>query len=290
MSSKRKVAILLRKDEKESNIKNYAIHGMMKYWAQHNIIVELIFGPSSKPPSADLIFVHVDLSIVPNFYIDYASQFPIVLNGKITDIRKSVVCDHLITAKNLAYQGPVIVKSDLNAAGVPEAKSDNKIVRRLKKVYRWINPPIVDISKQDDYQIFPSLTDVPDDYFLDKNVVIQKFFPEIENDLYHVRSYSFLGSSYSCMRISGFKPVIHLGNANNIKVVEPHPQIVALRDKFDMDYGKLDYVLHNGAPILLDVNKTLGGSKKESDSIVLSLRKERAKGLFPFLDLPIPND
>jgi hypothetical protein len=292
MSAKRKVAVLFRKDEKESNIKNYAIHGMMKYWAEHNILLEPIFGPSTKRPFVDLMFVHVNLSVVPSSYLDYASQFPIVLNGKISDIRKSVVCDHLINASNSSsqYQGPVIIKSDLNAAGLPEAKADHKIVRRLKKAYQWIKPPALKINKQQDYQIFSSLRNVPDACFLDKKIVIQKFFPEVEDGFYHVRSYSFLGGRHSCMRISSADPVIHLGNGKKIEVVEPHPEIIAIRQKLNMDYGKLDYVLHNGIPILFDVNKTLGASRNETNSIVLSLRRERAKGLFPYLDLPCPSE
>jgi len=289
MISQKKVAILFRKDEKPSSVEGYAIHGMMEHWQRYGIKVVAVFGPQRKKIPADLLFIHVNLSVVPQPYLDYARQYSAILNQNIIDIRKTSVCDHLVREGD-DYQGPVIVKSDLNAAGIPERKVRYKIARKMEKFLHRVAPPVLTIHKQEDYRIYSSVHDVPTGVFHDKKLVIQKFLPEIENDLYHVRSYSFLGDRYSCMRLSATEPVIRLGNTTRVETVDPHPEIVAIRNKIKMDYGKLDYVIHQEKVILLDVNKTLGAQRNENNSTVLAMRKERAKGIFPYLGLQAPDD
>ena len=68
---------------------------------------------------ADLILVHVDLSVVPEKYLAFASRYSIVLNGRLPDIRKSVVSTNLVGMRD-SWTGPVIAKSDLNYGGRPE--------------------------------------------------------------------------------------------------------------------------------------------------------------------------
>lgn len=283
------IAILFRRDEKPRDIEGYAIHGMLEYWRHHGIGVVPVFGPARKAVTAQLLFVHVNLSVVPQHYLDYAQLYPRTLNARIHDIRKTTVCDHLVQPDD-GYQGPVVVKSNLNAAGAPEQNARNRLIRKVAKSLQQLAPPAVSIYRQEDYRVYTSISDVPAGVFRDPRLIAQKFRPELEGGLYHVRSYSFLGDRYSCMRAAATEPVVHLRNTVQVEAIEPHPEIVALRHQLKMDYGKLDYTLHQGQPVLLDVNKTLGAQRGERNPVVLAMRKERAKGIFPYLDLQAPND
>ena len=92
----------------------------------------------------------------------------------------------------------------------------------------------------------------------DRRLVIEKFVPEVEGGLYHLRVYQFLGDRATCRRLAAREPLIKAGNAVRTETVEPHPVVEEWRRRFRLDYGKIDYVVHEGSPILLDANKTTG--------------------------------
>lgn len=44
---------------------------------------------------------------------------------------------------------------------------------------------------------------------------------------------------------------------------EPPPELVAFRRQWRLDYGKIDYVVHDGAVVILDVNRTPTSRRNE---------------------------
>jgi hypothetical protein len=143
-----------------------------------------------------LVIVHVDLSVVPDRYLEFARQYPIVLNGEVKDIRKSTFSKLLLKSGD-SYEGKVIVKSNLNYAGQPE---------RMRGILPSSQPsgaatdipgvqgapaPLFDSPL--DYQLYDRLEDVPRSWLDDPNLVVEKFLPEKEGDLYHTRTLLFFG-------------------------------------------------------------------------------------------------
>jgi hypothetical protein len=55
-----------------------------------------LFGIKKFVP-ADLTIVDVDLSVVPDAYLEFANQYPIVLNGTVKDLRRSTFNKRLVT-------------------------------------------------------------------------------------------------------------------------------------------------------------------------------------------------
>ncbi len=49
-------------------------------------------------------------------------------------------------------------------------------------------------------------------------------------------------------------------------------------------YGKFDYVMHEGEPVVLDMNKTVGGPPPTEDPKVLAGRRHCAEGLYDWFD------
>jgi hypothetical protein len=47
-------------------------------------------------------------------------------------------------------------------------------------------------------------------------------------------------------------------------------------------YGKLDYVVHQGKPIRLDANKTTGGGTGTFTPSLIAGRRDRAEGIHAF--------
>jgi hypothetical protein len=83
---------------------------------------------------ADILLIHVDLSVVPDEYLEFASRYPIALNKAAKDIRKSLISLNLVRAGD-SYSGKVIVKTDLNYGGSPE-----RIMRRNPSLWRRLSP------------------------------------------------------------------------------------------------------------------------------------------------------
>src|SRR5260370_28834954 len=121
----RTIAILFHENNRRRYLSSYAISFLAKFWRQDGNRVRYLFGTRKFVP-ADLLLIHVDLSIVPDEYLEFASRYPIALNRVP---RKSQVSTNLVNRCD-SYSGQVIVKSDLNCGGSPE-----QILRRNSA--RW---------------------------------------------------------------------------------------------------------------------------------------------------------
>jgi hypothetical protein len=67
-----------------------------------------------------------------------------------------------------------------------------------------------------------------------------------------------------------------------VEQIEPHPDVLAWREELQIDYGKLDFVVHDGQVVLLDVNKTTGASRHMPDEALRQMRRHFAEGLYSY--------
>jgi hypothetical protein len=250
-------------------MKDCAITHLAEFWRADGIEVEFLAGVDRFVP-ADLAIVHVNLSVVPKKYLAFAHRYPRVINGTVADIRKSVT-SRMLVSRRTAYRGPVIVKSDLNFGGVPERTLAPPSGRRVRHPF---------VSSLD-YVVYDDVSQVPSRYFRSRQAVVEKFVPEREDGMYHVRTLEYLGDRYTSLRLASHEPVVKEGSAIEEVVVTPHPDALAATRELGMDYGKIDYVLHGGTFHLLDVNKTPGASAP--GETVNERRRHRAEGIEDYL-------
>src|SRR5438093_9444402 len=126
----RTIAILFHENNRKCDLSGYAITFLAKFWRQDGNRVRYLFGTRKFVP-ADLLLIHVDLSIVPDEYLEFASRYPIALNRATKDIRKSRVSTNLVEPTN-PYPGKVIVKTDLNCRGSPEQMLERATLRWMR--------------------------------------------------------------------------------------------------------------------------------------------------------------
>ncbi len=266
----------------------YVIDRLARYWREAGHSVRAVYGARRFVP-ADLAIVHVDLSVVTDPYLDLARRYPRALNAQVRDVRKSTFSRNLVAADD-PYSGPVIVKSDLNYGGLPErllAPDRSRAasgIRRLLSSARSIAGQSRPARREDptDYRIYDSPRDVPRAVAGSGAFVVEKFLPEVEDGLYCVRNYHFFGDREVCHRIAGPHPIVKAGNTIRREIVEPHPEIVALRKALHFDFGKFDYVVHDGTAVLLDINKTPGDAR-HIDEMVAARVRHTAGGLESYL-------
>ena len=277
MPLKRRIALLFHEADTPESLDDYAVTGLAEVWREEGHEVSVLFGPGGRP-EADLVFVHVDLSVVPDAYLDFAARFPVAVNGRVRDIRKSAFSPHLLGADD-AWDGPVIVKSDRNFGGLPEARRGI-----LRQDGRGLAPPIANPL---DYPVYGSLREVPREVVECQDLVVQKFLPEMEDGLFFIRTYQFLGDRSTCIRIGARHPIVK----NETKVfrtaARPHPDVLALRARLGFDYGKFDYVERDGGALVLDLNKTTGSARNLTPEM-REARRIRAGGLHSFFQEAAP--
>jgi hypothetical protein len=284
-----KIAILFRKVDKEKDLSCYTIHHIAELWRKSGLNVIYVFGIDKHVP-ADLIIVHIDFSIVDQKYLDYAANYPIALNGQLSNICKSGFSEGLLKSDS-DWSGSVIVKSNLNHGGIQEQIYSNTLRRPSADFYRRVVSKVKRIIGREplfsdpyDYKIFNTIDMVPKHWFRSSNAIVEKFVPEMENNLYHIRMFQILGNHWICERLASPNPIVKGGNCVKVEVVEPEDEVFEWCNELKLDYGKLDYVINNGKPILLDVNKTIGATglinKKENDK----KRKYLSEGIYSYFE------
>ncbi len=125
------------------------------------------------------------------------------------------------------------------------------------------------------------MADVPRADFERSDLVVERFLPEQEGNLFFIRNYEFLGDRSTCTRLAAKDPIVKDQTLVRIEEIEPHPEIVQARKRLNFDFGKFDYVLHNGRPVLLDANKTTGASQVFNPGLN-ARRRHRADGIYSY--------
>jgi hypothetical protein len=160
--------------------------------------------------------------------------------------------------------------------------------RKLPASLRSRFEPANLFSGPEDYKIYEDRSRVPPAHARDKRLLIERFLPELEDGLYHTRIYQFLGNRWLCVRMGSRSPIVKAYNSVRVERVEPHKHVTEWREALRMDYGKFDYVVVNGKPILLDANKTIGATPSGMNQLISreeveSNRRILAEGIESYL-------
>jgi hypothetical protein len=253
----------------------YLYEALANRWKSYGLKIQIHKGPRNVP-NADLVLLHVDLTHLPEEYDEALQGHPLVLNRKVKNISKKNISHNLISQQT-DYQGAVIVKTDNNFGGIPEART---------RMNRFALPPFFKPSWKKvksldahNYPIYAHKSDVPPGIWTNPHLVVEKFLPEIENNLYYIRYYIFLGDKHWVGRFGSKHPVVKFNKmVTEDQRLEVPEELRKFRENMGFDYGRFDYVVHDGKIILLDINKTLGGAdhleayKKELDYLAEGIK------------------
>ena len=278
MTARYHIAVLFHSRTLKRQVKKSSIQFLSSVWQEDGHKVTYLFGTRQKV-NADLCFVHVDLSVVPDEYLDYAGSFPVSVNGTLKSILKSDISDNLLTESD-NYPGKVIVKSDENYAGWPEMIIQrNPFDFAAVKVSRFLNPTTARFTSSLEYRIYDRITQVPRAVFEDPYFVVEKFRPEFQDDLYVVNLYSFLGDSHQFFRETSTAPIAKIDSIVSTDTAEFDQRLVDYRRSLNIDYGKIDYCYDNGELVVFDINKTVGMGQEKYQPLF----RQRARALYGYL-------
>ena len=242
--------LLLRQDSP------YMLFDILAELKRRGHSVRIQRGPSANH-DADIAVLHVDATVTPPDYVDYASGFPFCLNLGATDISKRCISGAILE-EGADWDGQVIVKSNLNHWGTPEEQINRKSVRAGKAA------PFPGAQIFDRYQVHASLADVAPEIFGRADLIVEKFIPEIEPDGFAARFWIFCGDRERCTRYVSPQRLVKGDDTIRREPVPVPDELRALRRKLGFDYGKFDFVVHEGRAVLLDANKTPGRARNLS--------------------------
>jgi len=275
MAAKRKIAILLHENDKYPEMRRHFIWSLCDVWQEWGIEIEVLKG-TQRYVAADLLIPHVDATILPEAYEIFYQKYPRVANRSVRDISKRQISRNLLK-RDGSHAGPVIVKTDWNCGGIPDSHfPGRKIIfstEPKKKIWDgWLNHKWdraahdwakINCMNTCDYQVFPTLQSVPAAIFDNESLVVERFLPEFENGIYYLRVYKFLGDQAYCARLGSPHPIVKNKNIISRKEVPVPEEVVNMRHELGFDYGKLDFVIHEGKVVVFDVNRTPGLIKSE---------------------------
>lgn len=244
---------------------------MIPRWEAMGIRV-VIADPDHYVP-ADLAFLHVSLSVVPDAYRCLAVRYPRVVNGAALDMRKRRFSRQIVEREG-PDPGMVIVKTDANSGGFRELRGRvlgsflGHLVRRPDRrqaLCTWFADVESRRSWQrrralpvDHYPVFASRDLVPAGVWRNPNLVVERFLAEREGDQYCCRHWLFMGSREVHRRTLSPNPVVRFPGPLE-PLLDPVPEeLRAIRRELGFDYGKFDYAIVGGRVVLYDVNRTTG--------------------------------
>ena len=293
VDKRRTVAVLFHETTPPNKFRSYRIWHYAQHWTQWGIDVQFVQGPDARI-EADLLIPHIDLSVFPQEYRPLLSSTSMVINRHLVDIRKSAFSRNLVSLDD-EYDGPVIVKTNCNYGGQPEKHALRRLPLHRRISSTWQQGMRIlrqfastgSLSKlayaralcPHGYPVYPSKRQVPSVAFKNPDLVVERFLPEKEGRSYYLRSYAFLGSEGLTVRFRSEHPVVKGINSRDPEFVPVHESIVAARHALGLDFGKLDYVIHDGQAVLLDVNSTPTFGRVLSSEMREKISSRLAKGI-----------
>jgi hypothetical protein len=213
-------------------------------------------------PEADVVVLHVDTTRVPDEYRRGIRAYPVVVNRGAVDVSKTRYGGHFLTEPD-DDAGAVIVKTTANYGGGPDDRyhRNRSRMRRLRR--RLVGKGTKTWERRSrlnplDYPIFDSSREVPAGVWKNRNLLVQRFLPEMEGELFFIRYWMFFGDQGWARRFGSRTPIAKFHTRVTDEECIPVPdELVEIRDRLRVDYGRFDYVLHEGKPVVFDVNKTL---------------------------------
>lgn len=270
-----RIAIITHKFDKFLR-RSYLLGSILKEVERSGIEVEVTHGHRSFVKAA-LAILHVDATVVDPEYTALAKRYARTINLGIRNIRKSLISGAALS-RDQSWDGAVIVKTELNARGAPEFYHNQVAAMRGKAA------PHPKVTALRDYVLYDHPRDVPQAVWSDPDLLVEKFMPELDPRGYALRTWCFMGTRETCSRCVSAEPVVK-GADVIVRELAPVPdELRERRARMGFDYGKFDFVLHDGKPVLFDANFTPTVPENLSEELTLSA-KELARGLLEMIDL-----
>jgi hypothetical protein len=254
----RRIVILVHERDAKAMRRPYQVFALAEAWrrAGHEVVVQRGVTGAAR---GDVVVNHVDLTVTPPEYVEHMARYAVAVNGRALDLSKRRLSRHLVRFGD-DRSGPVIVKTNRNYGG---RREEEILARRPARLWRSLAARLKTPTWRtrrtlatDDYAVFDSAQDVPPEVFGNDALVVERFLPEREGDLYALRTLLLFGDRWICRRVLAPDPVVKSGRVVRREEVEAHPDALAAARRLGLDHGKVDYVVREEGVVVFDANRT----------------------------------
>lgn len=233
---------------------HFVLHALAGHWQSRGITVH---AGSNLVAGAQAHVLHVNKTFLTDTDLPPRADESPVVNWSVRDISKRRVSVLRVSAQD-SWDGPVIIKTNLNHFGIPENRAapadPREINRRRMAELSWRSARRLPRKR---YPIVHSIAQVPRWVWEDDSLVVERFLPERDGDLYCLRGWMFFGSRGYGWRLRATDPLVKVGSrVDHSYLTEVPDDLADLRHRLGFDFGKFDYVMHGDRAIVFDVNKT----------------------------------
>ncbi|MGD0769774.1 MAG: hypothetical protein ABSB42_16445 [Tepidisphaeraceae bacterium] len=277
--------VILTHQHDEFDQMTHLLHGVCQVWRENGIKVTVLRGVGPRV-EADLAILHVDVTVVPDEYIQFMRLYPVAINPTVKDISKRHISANLVHRGD-GYEGPVIVKTNRNYGGGREAEMAQqsswfaKYARALRRRLPWSLRAELDVWE---YPIFDSVSQLPRAVWHNPDLIVDRFLPERRDGFYCMRSWIFLGDAEENNLMYANQPIIKSKVAVRIEEAQVPDELRKMRRELGFDFGKFDYGIVDGRVVLYDANRT-PAVRSMTDN--LPTFRLLAKGIDSFLHQPL---
>ena len=238
---------------------SYLLFDVLEAW--RSMGNEWVISTPDRRADADAGFLHVVPTIVDEEHRRLAGSYAFTVNSSTWDISKRRVSRNLLQPDS-DWSGAVIVKSDLNNFGKIEQ------LHNLRAAEQGQPPPHKNFPRSTDYRLYARLDQVPPTIWEDPGLVVEKFLPEQNADgSFTLRTWVFLGPRERCTRLVVPNPVSKAAHVLDYSPTDVPEALRAERERLGFNYGKFDFVIHRGTPVLLDANRTPGNPRSLQEHV-----------------------
>lgn len=266
----------------QGRARGYFVELLARVWQARGQPVVFHQGPQPAPPEATAL-LHVDLTRLPQDYLEWSRRFRACIGSAPADISKRAISQALVDRDD-DYDGAVMVKTDLNALGKPErllAAASGAPLRRLGLKLLERLPPVLGGPLGPRYLSFDRKSAVPAWVWRRRDLVVERFLPERVGSGFAVHQWYFLGPCERVLSMVSDDPIVKIELATEAVLHSGGiPEVVRRRRaELGFDYGKIDYVLSEEGPVVLDANRTPWCGAEPWSPRALAIAQALAPGL-----------
>jgi hypothetical protein len=242
-------------------VRGYAIKTLLPHLTEAGIAYRILDRPE-KSGAARKALLHLDLTELPDSYRDLAAQYDGAINGGALSIHRFLYST-LRLSEGDAHGGAVVVKTVLNARGLPEVRlrrSRNRWTRMRYLLGKLLVPGFRERAAPH-YRVYRSVGEVPKKVWRDARLMVEKYaFDSLEMPIVKHRYLFMLGAQLNIKQVYN-DPLCSSAKIISSEAVGPPPQeVMAVRRQLKLDYGAIDYFIVEGRGVVVDANKTMGSS------------------------------
>ncbi|MER9724843.1 MULTISPECIES: hypothetical protein [unclassified Mesorhizobium] len=242
-------------------VRSYSIAQLLPYLEQAGLKVRLLDRPAGRD-RAPVAFLHVDLTIVPSTYRGLGHLYDRTINGRALSIHRHLYSTLKLEAGD-SHKGPVVVKTVLNSRGRPEQRwwqHRNGLTRSAHAIRKLFEPGYKD-RLCPPYKVYQTIGEVPRDVWRNNRLMVEKFaFDTLDLPIVKHRYMFLLGAEVNMRQV--YDDVLCAGSkilSNEVGGAVP-PEVLAVRQRLNLDFGAIDYFIVDSKGIVVDANKTVGSN------------------------------